>query len=373
MNVIPHDFRRQWEETRQDVLRAVERVGASGYYILGTEVSRFEKQLAQYWGLPEAIGVANGMDALEIGLRAMGLRAGDRVLTTPFSAFATTLAIARAGGIPIFADVDESGLIDLTACRRILEKDRSIRFMIPVHLYGHALNLDQLRSLRDDFELKIVEDCAQSIGAAFGKAQVGSVGQVTATSFYPTKNLGAIGDGGAILTADPELASIIRSLRDYGQSQKYVHSRLGLNSRLDELQAAILGEAFLPRLDAWTRSRSLTAERYLTAFKTVSKVQPLPVPANSRSVWHLFPVIVTPSQRQSFQDHLREQGVLTNIHYPILISDQEALNELPEHHSPEPLKKASELARSVVSLPIHPFLQTAEIERVISAISSWHG
>src|SRR5690242_20503979 len=182
--ILLNDFKRQWQETRSDVLDAVETVGASGWYILGREVTEFEQALAAYWGIPHAIGVASGLDAIELSLRALGCGPGDRVLTSPISAFATALAILKVGARPVFADCDSRGLIDLDACREILAAHPEIRYFVPVHLYGHSLDLAVLRDLRDRFDLRMVEDCAQSIGATCGGAPTGSVGQFAATSFY---------------------------------------------------------------------------------------------------------------------------------------------------------------------------------------------
>ena len=221
--ILMNDFSRQWQEIGADCMSAVERVGRSGWYVLGREVSTFETQLAAFCGVKHAVACANGLDAIEIALRAMGLQQGQKVLTTPLSAFATTLAIHRAGGEPVFVDVDHSGNLDLGEAEKALAADRDIRFMVPVHLFGHAVDLDRLEALRDRFDLQIVEDAAQAIGASFKGRVVGSVGQAATLSFYPTKNLGALGDGGALLTNDPELASRFLNLRDYGQTAKYVH------------------------------------------------------------------------------------------------------------------------------------------------------
>src|ERR1043166_1817422 len=202
-------------------MAAVERVGASGRYILGPEVEAFETALAGHCGVRHAVGVGNGMDALEIALRCLDLRPGEKVLTTPFSAFAPTLAILRAGGLPLFVDVDDNGNIDLDQCRDILGRDRALRFLVPVHLYGNPVALDLLAGLKKDFDLLIVQDCAQALGARSHDRAAGTIGQAAATSFYPTKNLGALGDGGAVLTNDGALATRARTLRHYGQSSLY--------------------------------------------------------------------------------------------------------------------------------------------------------
>ncbi|HUP03415.1 MAG TPA: DegT/DnrJ/EryC1/StrS aminotransferase family protein, partial [Bryobacteraceae bacterium] len=225
---VPFDrFGRQWRDCREALSAAFEAVGASGRYVLGREVSAFEGALARFWGLRHGVGVGSGLDALEIALRALGCRAGDPVLTTPVSAFATTLAILKIGAVPVFAAIGPGGLIDLDDCERILQERPDIRFFLPVHLYGHSLDLDRLASLRDRYELLIVEDCAQAIGARWNGRMAGSVGKIAAVSFYPTKNLGAMGDGGAILTDESALANLASQHRDYGRTATHNHARIG--------------------------------------------------------------------------------------------------------------------------------------------------
>jgi dTDP-3-amino-3,4,6-trideoxy-alpha-D-glucose transaminase len=364
-----NNFKRLWANTGESVLDAVRRVGESGWYVLGGEVASFERTLAARVGRGHAIGCASGLDAIEIGLRASGVMPGTKVLTTPLSAFATTLAILRARAVPVFVDVDEHGLLDLDLCRTALASDPAIRAMVPVHLFGHALDLNVLTELRDRFELTVVEDCAQAIGAVHAGQQVGSVGQAAALSFYPTKNLGALGDGGAVTTDDAGIAARCRSLRDYGQSQRYLHDELGMNSRLDELQAAILGHAFLPRLTTWTTRRREVAEAYLSGLRHPE----VRVPALSSaavSVWHLFPIGVPAHRRTAFMEHARAAGVMTAIHYPRLIPDQPALRGQP-FEVRSPLARATALAASEVSLPIHPFLTDDEVSRIVAAVCTW--
>jgi dTDP-4-amino-4,6-dideoxygalactose transaminase len=367
--ILQNDFKRQWDEVSEAVLGAVRRVGSSGWYILGQEVDRFEKALAEFWGVDHVVGTGNGLDALEIGLRCLGLRPNDKVLTTPLSAFATTLAILRAGGVPVFTDVDDTGAVDLAQCREHLERDSSIRYFVPVHLYGIPLDLEQLAQLQRDFSLQVVEDCAQSIGASINIHRAGTIGQVAATSFYPTKNLGALGDAGAVLTNDSEVAVAARELRDYGQSARYVHSRLGLNSRLDELHAAILHDAFLLRLKTWTEKRRAIAQRYLREIRNPA-LELLRGPSAANAVWHLFPVLVSPESRANFRAHLESGGIVTGIHYPHLIPDQTALAGVPFEKTGA-LENAIRFSRSEVSLPIHPFLSEDEVETVIAACNNW--
>jgi dTDP-3-amino-3,4,6-trideoxy-alpha-D-glucose transaminase len=291
------------------------------------------------------------------------------VLTTPLSAFATTLAVVRAGGVPVFVDVDDCGLLDLSRVEAELAADPACRFLVPVHLYGQALDLERLAALRARFRVKVVEDCAQAIGARRGGREVGSAGEVSALSFYPTKNLGALGDGGAVLTDDRRLAEACRTLRDYGQAAKYEHAVIGLNSRLDELQAAVLHRAFLPRLDRWTERRRRVARAYRAGIRS-PRVEPLPVPAGSEPVWHLFPVKVEAGRRDSFLEHLRARGVVAAVHYPKPICDQPALREVAFEVRGD-LHRARALAEREVSLPIHPYLGDDEIRQVVEAVSSW--
>ncbi len=368
-DVLANDFKRLWADVGADVLAAVTAVGESGWYVLGPEVRGFEGALAPLLGRRQAIGCASGLDAIELALRAVGLERGAKVLTTPLSAFATTLAIVRAGGVPVFVDVDAHGLLDLERCAEALAADPSIRAMVPVHLYGQVADLGRLEALRDRFGLVVVEDCAQCLGAAFRGRPAGSVGQLAATSFYPTKNLGALGDGGAVATDDPALADRCRALRDYGQSAKYVHDSLGLNSRLDELHAAILARAFLPRLAAWTGRRRDIARAYSASLRH-SLVRVLGEPDGSEGVWHLFPVCVPSERREAFVRHLGARGIRAAVHYPHLIPQQPALRGCAFEVLGE-LPRAEALAATEVSLPIHPYLTDGEVERVVAAVDGW--
>jgi dTDP-4-amino-4,6-dideoxygalactose transaminase len=363
------DFARQWEVISAAVLRATGRVGASGRYILAKEVEHFEQALAEAWGVRHAVGVGNGMDALEIALRCLDLGAGEKVLTTPLSAFATTLAILRAGGIPVFVDVDDNGNIDLKQCGAVLARDPSIRYLVPVHLYGNPLDLDQLARLRKEFGLRIVEDCAQAIGAKDCGRAVGTIGEVAATSFYPTKNLGALGDGGALLTDDVTLATRGRALRNYGQSSQYQHDERGLNSRLDELQAAILSDALLPNLQSWTERRREIAERYRAEIQNPA-LRSLTLKEGAEPAWHIFPLFT--GNRERLREHLNNGQIGNAIHYPRIIPDQAAMNSagIVCEIAVEPAN-ARRLARTELSLPIHPFLRDDEIEQVVVACNGF--
>jgi dTDP-3-amino-3,4,6-trideoxy-alpha-D-glucose transaminase len=367
--ILANDFKRQWADLGKDALAAVERVGQSGWYVLGNEVRNFETELAIFWGFQHATGVANGMDAIEIGLRTLGCGAGDRVLTTPLSAFATTLAIVRLGAVPVFIDTDEYGLIDLVRCYDLLRDRRDIPFMVPVHLYGHALDRGGLEWLRDEFGIKIVEDCAQSAGATWQGTSTGSVGQIAATSFYPTKNLGAMGDGGAVLTNDAALDAQTRILRSYGETSRYRHEQLGHNSRLDEVQAALLRAACLPRMNQWIARRRAIAAAYNSGIQ--NREVGLPgTPPGSDSSWHLFPVHVDPALRDSLAQHLNACGVASGIHYPTAIPLQPAMSKVTFEMVNE-CALARQICASEISLPIHPYLTDDEVARVIDSVNSF--
>ncbi len=367
--VLMNDFKAQWADVGKEVLATTARVGESGWLILGKEVEAFEEAFSRYAGLPEVIGFGNCLDATEMALRALQITPGSAVLTTPLTAFATTLAIIRAGGHPVYIDVDASGQMDLALARDFLEKNPAARTAVPVHLFGHSGDLAALGTLRDDFELALVEDCAQAVGATSRGIPTGSIGQIAATSFYPTKNLGCYGDGGAAFTQDPALAALLRSLRDYGQTEKYVHSHIGGNSRLDELQAAILHDALLPRLPAATARRRAIAAAYREGITHPAIAIP-PAPAGSESVYHLFPTLISGVGRESLAAHLREAGIGTGVHYPILMPDQPAMKNVP-HTLGSPLTTAKQFAREELSLPIHPYLDDASVSRVIDTCNCW--
>ena len=365
-----NDFRRMWDVISEDVIAAVRRVGESGWFVLGNEVELFEQALAARFGCNHAIGVGNGLDAVEIALRSAGIRPSDHVVTTPLSAFATTLAILHIGAVPVFCDVDECGILDLDHCRELLKEDPRPKAVVIVHLYGHVADLKQLACLSDDYDVVIIEDCAQCIGATYDGIQCGSIGAASAISFYPTKNLGTLGDGGAVLTDNPRIAEAARVLRDYGQSGKYVHSRLGLNSRLDEVHAAVLRTAMLPHLDEWTTRRRNIAGRYCSAIVNPG-VHTLNWDSAANPVWHLFPVVLPAGERESFINHLRDLGVQTGIHYPTLIPEQHGMIEAPQFMVSDEMRRARAISSTEVSLPIHPFLTDDEVTRVIVGCNSW--
>lgn len=364
MTLVPaNDFSAQWSEIRSDALRALDRVGKSGWLVLGQEVEQFELEVAAWWGVRHAVGVASGMDALEIALRCAGIGPGDRVLTTPLTAFATTLAILRAGAEPVWIDTDLTGGIDLELAPEALESDPSIRAVLPVHLYGHPLDLDLLRSLAHRHDVALIEDCAQSAGATRDASKTGTAGLLAATSLYPTKNLGAYGDGGLVLTEDSRLAEQAKILRNYGQQNRNEHVALGLNSRLDELQAAILRSALLPRLNSWLNRRAAVAARYEAGL--ADSGLRLIRPSGGRSANHLFSVEVVDGDPELVRRHLAENGIGVGRHYPVLCPEQPACAGVGIRIGD--LANAHRIAEHQLSLPIHPQLDDSAVDRVIEA------
>lgn len=361
--ILANDFARQWQDIGEDALAALDRVGRSGWLILGEEVCAFERELAAWWGVPHAVGVASGLDALEIALRCADLPPGSRVLTTPLSAFATALAIIRAGAEPVWCDVDESGGLDLDQADAALRADRSIRAVMPVHLYGHPLAPGALARLAAEHEVIVVEDCAQSAGAERDGKPTGLAGLAAGTSLYPTKNLGAMGDGGALLTSDEAIAAQARRLRNYGQSTLCEHVELGLNSRLDELHAAVLRSALLPRLDAWLARRAEIASFYAEALRE-SGLRPI-LAGGGRSAHHLFPVEVLDADPDMIRERIVGRGVAAGRHYPRVCPDQPAVRGRSTIVGD--LAIARRLAERECSLPIHPHLADHEVEAVIEA------
>lgn len=365
-----NDFIRQWKIVESDALEAVKRFGKSGWYILGNEVKEFELSFSRFSGNLHVAGCASGLDALELSLMALKIPKNTKIITTPLSAFATTQSILRYGCIPYFVDIDAHGLMDLDQCEDLLSKDKEISCIIPVHLFGHALNLEKLNEIKKKYNIKIIEDCAQSVGSSYNNIPVGSIGDASGMSFYPTKNLGCFGDGGAVLSPHLETIEFVKILRDYGQTSKYQHTHLGLNSRLDELQASILNTALLPRLKMWTERRSEIAQLYLKNIEN-KEVDFIIPPALSKSVWHLFPVQIKNNKRDSFINYLKSKNIQSGIHYPSLISDQEALKKTKFFQNSS-LMNAKKMSESEVSLPIHPFLTNDEVLQIIEAINHFN-
>lgn len=365
--ILMNDFKRDGDALVRHELAAVERVLRSGWWILGAEVAAFEKEWASWLGTRHAVGVANGMDALEIGLRALGIGSGDEVVTTPMTAFATVLAILRTGASPVLADIDPgTAMLDPDSVERCLSP--RTRAVMLVHLYGQAGPVERLSEICASKGIHLVEDCAQAHGAKASGRPCGTWGTFAGWSFYPTKNLGAVGDGGALTTESGEIDAHARMLRNYGQSVRYHHPEAGLNSRLDELQAAILRER-LKRLDEWTARRRTIAHTYADGIRN-PLVAPLPLPSDAaRHVHHLF--VATSPRREALQAHLKARGVDSLFHYPIPVHRQESCKGV--RVDPEGLAQAERHASECISLPIHPTLGDDEVGMVLEAVESFRG
>jgi dTDP-4-amino-4,6-dideoxygalactose transaminase len=370
MKVLPNTFDRLWTDCSSDVLAAVERVGASGWYILGKEVVAFEAALAVWAKTPYVVGVANGMDALEIAFRIRGIGPGDKVLTTPLSAFPTALSILRAGATPVYCDTDKHGLLDVAAAEAAFANHPDIKAIAPVHLYGHLADMNALQALADKYGAIVFEDAAQAIGATRHGMQVGDNGRMASLSFYPTKNLGVLGDAGALLVHTEADNKVAQAMRNYGQTAKYVHDIPGLNSRLDEVHAATLTDAFLPRLSDWLKTRKRIAKTYLENI-THPAVTLMPGPDTEGAGWHLFPVLVDIEKRDAFVTYLQNAGIGAALHYPILMPEQRAITDYSTPVICGNLDTARRIANSEVSLPIHPYLSEEEQAYVIATINAW--
>jgi dTDP-3-amino-3,4,6-trideoxy-alpha-D-glucose transaminase len=358
---IPFNVLKPLYETLQDEMNtAVQRVLASGWYILGPEVEAFEQAFADYQGLPYAVGVANGTDAIELALRAHGIGAGDEVITVAHTAFATINAVERAGAKPVMVDIDPLTYTMDPAAAEAAVTPRT-RAIIPVHIYGQPADIDALQAICDRHNLLLLEDCAQAHGARYKGRLVGTFGAAASFSFYPTKNLGAFGDGGAVVTRDPQIAARLKSLRNYGQAAKYHHEESGQNSRLDELQAAILGVK-LAHLDSHNATRRALASVYDRCLSSVT------IPAispHAQSVYHLY--VVRHPQRDALMSCLKNKGVGTAIHYPIPNHLQAACAHLG--YSVGSLPATEQAAKEIVSLPLYIGLSPSEVEEVSAVIS----
>jgi len=360
-----NDFLVESAVLRQQMLSAVSTVLKSGRYILGKEVEAFEREWANFCRVQFCIGVGNGMDAIEIGLRALDIGPGDEVITTSITAFATVLAIMRAGATPVLADInpDTAMLEPKSVLRCLTSKTKAV---ILVHLYGQIGPLGELQVITNNSGIHMIEDCAQAHGARYKGQVAGSFGTFGAWSFYPTKNLGAIGDSGALTTSRSELAEQASALRNYGQTESHYHQRLGMNSRLDELQAAIL-RVRLNYLNNWTTRRREIANMYRERIKH-PQVRLLPgADQAERHVYHLF--VITCPRRDALQAHLRTQGIESLVHYPIPAHKQEPCRSMP--HDPFGLKYAERHAEECLSLPCHPGITDDQAEKVIQAINSF--
>lgn len=347
-----------------ELREAVEKVIRSGWYILGPELEAFEAEFAAYCGTKYCVGVGNGLDALTLILRAYGIGPRNEVIAPANTYIATILAVTANDAAPVLVEPDPATYnID----PKLIEDkiNRNTKAILPVHLYGRCADMGRLKELAQKHGIKLVEDAAQAHGAVYIGKRAGSLGDAAGFSFYPTKNLGALGDAGCVTTNDGQLAEKIRFLRNYGSGEKYRNRFQGVNSRLDEVQAAVL-RVKLRHLDEENRKRTKIARRYIEGIKN-DKVTLPQFPDDGSHVWHLF--VIRTQDRDRLQAHLKDKGIGTMVHYPIPPHRQEALAEL----SGLDLPVTEQIHREVLSLPLNPAMVEKDVERVIEAVNSWQG
>ena len=372
------DLGRQYAAIREEILAAVERVCSSQHFILGAEVEALERELAAFTGAAQAVGCASGTDALWLALTAVGLHPGDSVITTAFSFFASASAIVRAGGRPVFVDVDPHTLnLDPHELEAHLRAGKSarLRALLPVHLYGQCADMDALRELADEFQVAIVEDAAQAIGARWRDARAGSIGALATFSFYPSKNLSAYGDAGLVTTNHAEFADHMRRLRNHGSPQRYLHEELGWNCRLDAIQAAVL-RVKLPHLETCNRKRREHAAAYdllLTQSGLISATGDSPVRVLTRSphahhVYHQY--VIRAQRRDELRQFLTDRKIGTEIYYPIPLHLQPVFAYLGYREGDLP--ESERAAREVLALPMFPELTDEEQQWVVESIAEFY-
>ena len=364
MTIALVDLVGQYNGIRKDILSSLDHVLSEGQYILGEEVSLFESELASYCNVKHGIGVASGTDALHLALRALDIGPNDEVITAANTFIATAFAISYTGAAPVFVDVKPTDFninVDLIEAA-ITERTKAI---IPVHLYGQPADMDAVMSIANKHQLYVIEDACQAHGAFYHEQRVGSIGDAGCFSFYPGKNLGAYGDGGAVVTNDDILAERIRELRQYGQKEKYVHSNLGYNSRLDSLQAAIL-RVKLRHLDQWNVKRKKAADRYKALLADTGLILPQEKP-EACHVYHLF--VVQHKSRDALSAFLNEKNIYCGIHYPLPLHHQQPY--LSAKRVPPGVPVTSELSKMILSLPMFPEITEAQIKTVVNAIQSF--
>jgi dTDP-4-amino-4,6-dideoxygalactose transaminase len=369
MNVPLLDLQAQYASLRDEMRPAIERVLESQRFVLGDEVRRLESSVAEYCQANYAVGCASGSDALLLALMALDIKAGDEVVTTPFSFFATGSCIARLGARPVFVDIDR-GTYNLDVSQVADAVTSRTRAIIPVHIYGQCAEMDQLLALGERLGIPIVEDAAQAIGATDRGRRAGSMGAVACFSFYPTKNLGGAGDGGIVTTNDEQLAQRLRRLRAHGGITEYMHTEVGINSRLDELQAAVLNVK-LPRLDTWSDERAKRAAVYTQLLNDADLGFEVTTPyarPDCRHIFHQY-VIRVPRYRDALMEHLKERGVGTKVYYPIPLHLQDCFTYLgyKEGAFPESERAATE----TFALPAYPELSEAQQVYVVDSIKSF--
>lgn len=362
MNVPLLDLVAQYEEIKPEMDAALQRVVSSGYFILGPEVKAVEEEVAAYLGVDYGIGVASGTDALLLGLRALNIGPGDEVILPAYSFFATVGVILHVGATPVFVDVDAKDYcIDVAQTRAaVTEKTKAI---IPVHLYGQAADMDAINEIAKEHNLSVIEDNAQAFGAEYKGRKTGAMGDIGCISFFPSKNLGAYGDGGMVVTNNPELAEKVRMLRMHGWKKKYFPEMLGYNSRLDAIQAAVL-RTKLPHLDRWNEGRRTVAHQYNAALANVEHIQTPHEAPNRKHVYHLY--ILQVSNRDELQARLKEAGIGTSVYYPQPLHLAEPCKAYGYKEGDFPV--AERASAETIAIPVYPEMSAEQVEYVVDVV-----
>lgn len=364
MQILFNDFKKQYQNIKFEIDQVIQRVLDSGWYILGKEVEQFEQVFAKKHGAKYAIGVGNGLDAIKISLLALWIWNWDEVITTSHSAVATSLAILDVWAVPVFVDIDEYYHIDADKIEeKITNKTKAI---LPVHLYGQSCDIVKIQELCKKHNLLLIEDCAQSHFTQYGWQFVGNFGQVWCFSFYPTKNLWAYGDAGAIITNDEELYKKCKMIRNYGQENRYEHKIYGVNSRLDEIQAAIL-QVQIKYIDEGTKKRNEIAQKYMNWLQSIAQIALPKMRTHATHTFHLF--VIECKHRDELMNYLKEQWIPSLIHYPLSIHKQPFLQWKYDAVS---LPILDQKVKTILSLPIHPLLTDEEVEYIISTIKMFY-
>lgn len=364
------DLRAQFAQIRQEVMAEISRVCESQELVLGQTVRQFEEAVAAYCQVRHAVGCASGSDALTLALMAYGIGPGDQVLTVPFTFFATAGAIAQLGATPVFVDVEADTFnIDVGKAIQALDSHTRIRAIIPVHLYGGCADMDPLCAAARERGIPVIEDAAQSIGASYCGRQAGTIGQIGCFSFYPTKNLGAFGDAGLLTTNDPDLAEKLAALRVHGSRRRYFHDWVGINSRLDAIQAAVLNVK-LQYLDGWTTARQAHAEHYKRTFARHGVPVKVHEPAcyQTRHIYNQF--VITCDRRDELRAWLAESQISSEIYYPLSLHQQGCFLCLGYGEGDFPVSE--DLARRVLALPIYPELHPEDIDYVVDRVAAFY-
>ncbi len=371
MNIPMTDLKLQYESIKNEIDLAIQEVIAESGFILGRQVNLFEEEVARYFGVYYAVGVASGTDALVLSLSALDIGKGDEVITTPLTFIATAEAICRVGAKPVFVDIDEKTYnIDVKKLENffnqspITNHQLPIKAIIPVHLYGMPCEMDKIISIAKEYKLKVIEDCAQSFGSEYGGKKVGTFGDCGCLSFFPAKTLGCYGDGGMVITNDEEIAKKIRMLRNHGSTTKYYYGMHGFNSRLDTLQSAIL-RVKLKYIDNWIERRIENAQHYNEFLSNLSGVTTPTLPNNAKHTFNYYTVRVK-NNRNPLQNKLKDRGISSAIYYPLSLHLQEVYKELNYKLGDFPV--AEQTQNEVLSLPMYPELTKEQIEEVVEEI-----